>query len=427
MSERELTTKVLKPLLYSLGYDKVDYHGGSYEEGKDLICWKRDELDQVELCVAQVKKVRPSAAASDSQNFSEIVNQLQPATEKRVPYVDGQEYLPSIVYFITPFQVDTRALRTRFEAYSSLRQHGVKIIDGPLLAQLLKKHHPTLALTLSGGDKSEIIVNERLQNILYHELRQAVHSVARRTGDIVRFLKEDMYSIPRQISGSEELLRFIGNKVAFMYKDLLAFQNTLINIADLLRTDSFRELVSSGIDPLFYLIRKNNGVDFTVASSKINLKSLLVETLKVVSRDAELSDKAVNYSITGFSNGLTINSNETILTRILLNLLSNAFKYSRADASIDIQVEYTRHSLLIHITNTAISLPPEEREMIFENGFRGSNAGTIPGEGMGLSISRRLCEFLDGSLELDLQPTDAQGQRARFDFIVSLPRINVCS
>jgi hypothetical protein len=148
--EKFLTENILIPLLCSLGYYKVYYHGGPYEEGKDLICWRNDELGQTELAVAQVKRYKPSARASDNQSFMEVVNQLQVASETPVPFTDGQPYTPTIVYFITPYQVETRALKTRFEKFKSLRSHGIKIVDGPLLLQLLKKHLPDMANELYG-------------------------------------------------------------------------------------------------------------------------------------------------------------------------------------------------------------------------------------------------------------------------------------
>ena len=108
--EAYLTIHFINPLLKTLGYTKIDYHGGPYEEGKDIICWGSDELEHTVLAVTQVKKFKPTAKSSGGQNFSEVVNQLQQAIEKKIPNVDGLKYLPTIVYFITPFQVDTRAL-----------------------------------------------------------------------------------------------------------------------------------------------------------------------------------------------------------------------------------------------------------------------------------------------------------------------------
>ena len=150
MPEHDLTSSVIIPLFKAIGFHKVDYHGGPYEEGKDVICWRKDEIDVLELAVVQVKKFKASAASSSQNRFGELVDQLQQASEKNVPSIEGVEIKPSIVYFVTPYTIDTRALRTRFESYKSLRANRIKIIDGPNLARLVNEHLSYLVKDITG-------------------------------------------------------------------------------------------------------------------------------------------------------------------------------------------------------------------------------------------------------------------------------------
>ena len=155
MNENDITKEVLMPLLMRIGWGRVDFHGGPYEEGKDVICWRRDELDSLELGVAQVKKYKPTAVASDDKSFMELVNQLQQASEKSVPSVDdGKTYKPSIVYVVTPFKINTRSLMTRFEGYQVLKERNLKIIDGISLFKLLFKHNPEIIEKYSGAEET---------------------------------------------------------------------------------------------------------------------------------------------------------------------------------------------------------------------------------------------------------------------------------
>ena len=89
LDEHELTTRVLLPLFTAIGYEKVEYSGGPGEKGKDIICWGRDSLGDIQLAVAQVKRYKPSAKASDVKSFSGIVNQLCQAAEKAIPSLDS--------------------------------------------------------------------------------------------------------------------------------------------------------------------------------------------------------------------------------------------------------------------------------------------------------------------------------------------------
>jgi uncharacterized coiled-coil protein SlyX len=149
LSEYDLTLQLIKPLLLALGYERVEYFGGPDEEGKDVICWKTDHIGDEELAVVQVKKYKPTKRAADKYSFSEIVNQLTTAAEKELPNVNGVAYPPRDIYLITPFAVDTKVLRSRFEGYRQLR--NTKIIDGPRLAKLLRSYVPEITRQICGS------------------------------------------------------------------------------------------------------------------------------------------------------------------------------------------------------------------------------------------------------------------------------------
>lgn len=165
LSEQALTCDILIPLMRALGFERIDYHGGPYEGGKDLICWRTDELGDAELAVAQVKRYRLTPKALSSRSFMGVVNQLQQATEQRVPGTDGQVHVPRIVYFITPHMVDARSLAAGFDQYAALRTRRVKIIDGPILLQLLRRHLPELLQEILGTEAAiERTVRRELNN-----------------------------------------------------------------------------------------------------------------------------------------------------------------------------------------------------------------------------------------------------------------------
>jgi hypothetical protein len=99
----------------------------------------------------QVKRYKPSKVAADKHSFSEIVTQICQCIETPVPYTDGNTYLPSLVYFVTPYAVDTHTLNTRFSKVAALKQSRVKLLDGPKLASLLEERVPDVFSRLLGG------------------------------------------------------------------------------------------------------------------------------------------------------------------------------------------------------------------------------------------------------------------------------------
>jgi hypothetical protein len=153
MQESSFTFEVVMPLFSALGFS-VDHHGGQFEGGKDVICWRNADFGVRELVVIQVKKTKSSAAAKSKNSFSEIITQLQQASEKSVPCLDGISRRPDKIYFITPYQIDTRSLESRFEGMSTLTSRGVKVLDGVAVYEQLVRTLPNLIEDVCGDEFS---------------------------------------------------------------------------------------------------------------------------------------------------------------------------------------------------------------------------------------------------------------------------------
>lgn len=105
---------------------------------------------------------------------------------------------------------------------------------------------------------------------------------------------------------------------------------------------------------------------------------------------------------------ITVQSEETALTSILLNLLENATKYSPADSTITIKAFQKNGSSIIQIIDEGSGIPKEEKELITQKFYRIGNENTrnSKGSGLGLYIVSQLLELNHAQLEiLDNQPT----------------------
>ena len=86
--------------------------------------------------------------------------------------------------------------------------------------------------------------------------------------------------------------------------------------------------------------------------------------------------------------------------QILLNLLSNAYKYNKTDGSINIHCEMINDShVRIYVTDTGQGIPLDKQSHVFDSYQRlGQEKGNIKGTGLGLVISRQLVEMMGGQM-----------------------------
>ena len=110
---------------------------------------------------------------------------------------------------------------------------------------------------------------------------------------------------------------------------------------------------------------------------------------------------------------LEIYSAETILERILLNLISNAVKYSPDGGTVVVKVERgKRREVVLSVSDQGPGIPSEYYDLIFERFYRIQNESlhSIKGNGLGL----HLCRFFAEKIGAKLSVTSEPGQGAVF-------------
>lgn len=113
------------------------------------------------------------------------------------------------------------------------------------------------------------------------------------------------------------------------------------------------------------------------------------------------------------------------LRDVLVNLVSNAIKYTPEGGRVTVASRADDARLVFEVADTGIGIPPEDQEHLFEEFFRASNAREFAqeGTGLGLSIVREIVQAHDGEITFESQP--GQGTRFTVTFPVAvceLPR-----
>ena len=91
----------------------------------------------------------------------------------------------------------------------------------------------------------------------------------------------------------------------------------------------------------------------------------------------------------------------------LLNLLTNAIKYSGEDKPIEIEMEVKKETVRVIIKDHGIGIPKKDQQNMFSLFFRARNAETIQGTGLGLMIVNKYRELIGGTI--DFKSVDNKG------------------
>ena len=127
----------------------------------------------------------------------------------------------------------------------------------------------------------------------------------------------------------------------------------------------------------------------------------LVDLVKNIVSDYQLTQEEEREVIYKTSmDKIMLNVDQKWIKHIIINLLSNALKYSKAPTSVIIKIQQEENEVILSVTDQGIGISEKDQELIFEPFLRGKNVGNVRGTGLGLSILQTAISLHKGKIKV---------------------------
>jgi len=168
------------------------------------------------------------------------------------------------------------------------------------------------------------------------------------------------------------------------------------------------ETLTALIDDLFELSRIEAG-EISWTLERVELRELVDDAVAAMRAPAEA--RGVRLAASLPAGEVLARANAEKLRRVLLNLIQNAIRHTPADGSVTVRARTAADEVEVEVADDGEGIPSGESERVFEAFYRGDEARSEDGAGLGLAISRAIVEAHGGRIWLeDAKP----GTRVRF-------------
>jgi signal transduction histidine kinase len=274
---------------------------------------------------------------------------------------------------------------------------------------------------------------------LVESLTEEKHRVEIFSADLLREVEEKERTQKELIAAKEKAEagdRAKSEFLACMSHEFRTPLNAIIGFSELLEDQVYgplndrqiqfaNRIVTSGhhllqlVNDVLDLAKVESG-KIELDATTVNLVDLLSECLLLAKERAKQSALRLDLILDKRVLGSQINADEVKLRQIILNLLSNATKFTKKGGHIAVTAACKGNDLVISVTDDGIGVATEDRERIFGafEQVNSSQAGRTGGSGLGLALTRRFVELHGGRIWLE-----SKGVNLGSTFSFSLPLV----
>lgn len=319
--------------------------------------------------------------------------------------------------------------------------------DAPMICQIVQAFtdsvtpgSPGPTDAVGGNSESAITATEpMIQSIQLGERIVRLHSSP-------IFLKKEfigsvmiMQDITKQIElerMKNEFMSNVSHELRTPITSIKSYVDTLCNHGDKLEADVYREflqIIDNEADRLMHLVNdvlqlsRLEEADQEIEMAPMDVRRAIEAAARAVNMMAKERDIDLRYPHSSDPGEVPIVCiNQESMERVIINLLTNAIKYTPSGGTIDVTVSVEPYKdkegdeLGVHVKDTGIGIPDDALANIFDRFFRvEKKVHTIKGTGLGLTIVKKIVEKHFGRVAA----TSAIGQGSTFSFYLPLAEL----
>ncbi len=256
-------------------------------------------------------------------------------------------------------------------------------------------------------------------------------------------LEEQKLEISKHRNKAEEANLAKSYFLAQMHHELRTPLNAILGFSQILKLDyekaltqnqseSVHEIYTAGkhllnlVNEILSLSKLEDG-HFELSPQRVLLNDLLNNSLQTIAPLAKrkditirlidnnrIIDNAIDFK------AICLNIDPLYFKQIILNLIGNAIKYNKVEGEVIITcIQLTENKMIhIQISDTGRGIKKELQEKIFTPFERlGLESSSIEGIGIGLVITKKLTELMDGSIGFESMPNEGSNFWVNFPYI----------
>ena len=146
------------------------------------------------------------------------------------------------------------------------------------------------------------------------------------------------------------------------------------------------------------MLSRGDELKYKYSFERINMALLVEDILDEMKAKAEEKEITIDYH---YKENCIIEADQTLMVRMVLNLVDNAIKYGKQKGNINITLEKNGKQIEFKIGDNGIGISKEDMPLIFNRFYRADSSRNSEGSGLGLSIVKWIVEVHKGKIEIE--------------------------